>query len=254
VAVTRRRGGGSGEPFVGISCDVRVPRGRPDAWELLLDHRYAEAVKDAGGYPVLLPIERRRDVIERYLDGLDGVVIVGGEDVDPRLYGEAPKPGTAAVFGPRLEFEKRLYRSARRRGLPLFGICYGMQLINVLEGGALFQDIRRDARSRRNHRSRRYPNHDVRLEPGSRLRRLLGRETISVHSDHHQAVSRVAPGFRPVAFAPDGVVEAIEGEDDALVAVQWHPERTLRSPASRKLFRSFVNMCARAREQGRSGG
>jgi len=232
------------EPFIGISCDVRVPRGRSEAWEILLDHRYAEAVKNAGGYPVLLPIARRPRVIERYLDELDGVVIVGGDDVHPRLYGEAPKAGTRKVFAPRLFFEKRLYRSARRRGLPLLGICYGMQLVNVLEGGALFQDIRRDARSRRNHRSRRDPHHDVHIEAGSRLRRIVGRETVSVHSEHHQAVSRVAPGFRPVAFAPDGIIEAIEGEDENVLAVQWHPERTLRSPASRKLFASFVRLCA----------
>jgi len=233
------------EPFIGITCDVNVPRGRREAWELHLDHRYAEAIKDAGGYPILLPISRRPAVIRRYLEALAGVVIVGGDDVDPRLYGEAPKSGTRAVFGPRLDFEKRLYRLARRQGLPILGICYGMQLVNVLEGGTLFQDIRRDARSRRNHGSRRRPLHEVRLEPGSRLRHIIGRPAITVHSEHHQAVSRLAPGFRPVALAPDGIVEAIEGEDESILAVQWHPERTLRSPASRKLFRAFVRLSGR---------
>jgi len=233
------------EPFIGITCDVQIPREGAAAYELLCDHRYPESVKRAGGYPVLLPIGNREAVIRRYLDGIDGLIIVGGDDVDPRLYGEKPHDGTGTVFAPRLRFERRLYRGARRRELPILGICYGMQLINVLEGGSLFQDIQRDAQSPRNHQDKARPSHRVRIEKGTRLRRILGRTTISVHSDHHQAVSRVAPGFHPVAFAPDGIIEAIEGDSERLLAVQWHPERTLESDASRRLFRSFIRVCRR---------
>jgi putative glutamine amidotransferase len=196
---------------------------------------------------MLLPIARRPELIQKYLEGIDGLVIVGGDDVDPRLYGEAPRAGTGTIFRPRLVFEQKLYRQARRTGLPIMGICYGMQLINVLEGGALFQDIRRDARSDRNHRDKRRPLHRVRIEPGSRLLRIAGQEEVTVHSDHHQAVSRVAPGFRPVAFAPDGIVEAIEAEDDGILAVQWHPERMLRSPTTERLFGFFVRLCRKAK-------
>lgn len=233
------------EPFIGITCDVHVPRHKRRAYELFCDHRYPEAVKRAGGYPVLLPIAHREAVIERYLGGIDGLIIVGGDDVDPRLYGERPRRGTGTVFGPRLHFECELYRGARARDLPIFGICYGMQLINVLEGGALFQDVRRDAKSRLSHRDKQRPYHRVVLSYASRLHKIIGQRSIVVHSWHHQAASRVAPGFRPVALAPDGVIEAIESDYDAILAVQWHPERQIDHAATRRLFQWFVRLCAR---------
>jgi len=235
------------EPFVGVTCDIHLPRGRPEAYNLLLDHRYAKAIKDAGGYPVLLPVAGRLDVVQSYLRRVDGLVIVGGDDVDPRLYSEGARPGTRPLFKPRGQFERWLYEEARNRRLPVFGICYGMQLIAVLEGCALYQDIRRDARSTLNHHDRKSPMHRVSVEPNSRLAHIMGRRSIPVESEHHQAVKTLGPGFRAVSRAADGIIEAIECDDESILAVQWHPERTLRSAATRRLFSWFVDLCCRHR-------
>ena len=231
------------EPFIGITCDVKVPDDKIKEYELICDHRYPEAVKGAGGYPVLLPIAQKKGIIARYLDGIDGLIIVGGGDVDPKLYGEKPRRGTKIEFPLRLKFERKIYLGARRRKLPVFGICYGMQFINVLEGGTLFQDITRDARSPMKHDNKKKPYHHVNLLSGSYLRKVVGRDRISVHSEHHQAVAKVAPGFTAVALSKDGIIEAIESKQKQIFAVQWHPERTLISPSTKRLFREFVKQC-----------
>jgi putative glutamine amidotransferase len=233
------------QPVIGITCEVLVPERGPAAYNLLCDHRYAEAVKRAGGFPLILPIAQRPAVIRRCLDAIDGLVIVGGEDVDPALYGERKKPGTGTIFGPRLRFEQALYRGARRRKLPMLGVCYGMQLINVLHGGTLHQDIARDAKSRQDHRDKRRPLHTVRFERGSRLARIVGTTSTRVHCEHHQAVNRLARGFRAVAHAKDGLIEAMESDAEQVLAVQWHPERTLDSRATQRLFRHLVGLSRR---------
>ncbi len=234
-------------PLVGITCEAVS---RPTHYDLLCDHRYAEAVKSAGGHPVLLPIASRRAVLRRYLEGIDGLVIVGGDDVDPGLYGERPRRTTRVVLPRRTAFETWLYQEGTRSGLPMLAICYGMQLVNVLEGGSLYQHIAPPGGGDRVvHRARREIGHEVRLLPGTRLKRILRADRATVPTQHHQAVRSVAAGFRPAAVADDGIIEAIEHpERPELLAVQWHPERAPGSRFTERLFGAFLRRC-RARQR-----
>lgn len=234
-------------PLIGITC-LAEPR-RPDFsdYELICDHRYAAAVKDAGGHPVLLPIAHRRQVMARYLEGIDGLVIVGGDDVDPRLYGQAPIAKTKLVYGRRTEFERWLYKTGKRRRLPIFGVCYGMQLINVLEGGTLRQHLYPKRRGPRiEHVGKREETHPVDIVAGTRFASIVGVRRAQVVTGHHQAVRDLAPGFVVAARAADGVIEAIECPDHPqIIAVQWHPEQMLGSRSTRRLFAAFKKECDR---------
>jgi putative glutamine amidotransferase len=233
----------AGAPLIGISCEAVSHEGKAfRPYDLVCDHRYAEAVNDAGGHPVLLPIAYRKDTLRRYLEGIDGLVIVGGDDVDPRLFGEEPEPGTTVIYPQRTMFETWLYTTGKRRGLPILGICYGMQLINVLEGGSLYQEIpRRKKTPKVDHHGRRHHAHRVRIIPDTRLFSITESRWALVATEHHQAVNILAPGFIPSAVADDGIIEAIESPDmPQVLAVQWHPERRRTSAVTRRLFRSFI--------------
>jgi gamma-glutamyl-gamma-aminobutyrate hydrolase PuuD len=223
------------------------PRG---PYDLVCDHRYAEAVKDAGGHPVLLPIAYRKAILRRYLEGIDGLVIVGGDDVDPRLYGEEALPTTQVIFSRRTTFETWLYRAGKERRLPILGICYGMQLINVLEGGTLYQDLPpRKGAPRVDHRGARRRRHRVRILASTQLAARAQMTRALVATEHHQGVRDLAPGFIPCATADDGVIEAIESPElPQVLAVQWHPERTRASLLTRRLFRTFVALASTYRD------
>jgi putative glutamine amidotransferase len=230
-------------PMIGISCEAISHEGkgfRP--FDLVCDHRYAEAVNDAGGHPVLLPIAYRKDTLRRYLEGIDGLVIVGGDDVDPRLYAEEPEAGTTLIYPQRTTFETWLYTTGKRRKLPILGICYGMQLINVLEGGSLHQEIpRRKKTPKVDHRGQHHQAHRVRIISDTLLADITGCRWALVATEHHQAVNVLAPGFIPSAVADDGIIEAIENPDmPHVLAVQWHPERRRTSAVTRRIFRSFI--------------
>lgn len=233
-------------PVIGLSCGRRE-----DQSQAFLHVAYLEAVAAAGGLPVVLPpLEPGgldlAQVAAALLARVDGLLLTGGDDLDPRHYGQEPDPRLGWVDPDRDALELALAQEALRRRTPLLAICRGVQVLNVAAGGDLHQDLGEVARLQHSQRAPRWHrSHPVRVHPGSRLAQLLdtpGGE-VAVNSFHHQAVRQVAPGFRAVAHASDGVVEAIEraGEDHFCVGVQWHPEHLVgRWPEQRGLFRGLV--------------
>ena len=184
---------------------------------------YAEAFARAGNTPLVLPAETNRDVVARMLASVDVLLLCGGEDVDPSRYKTKPSPRLGEVNLRRDAWEWLLLDEAVKRRLPVIGICRGCQLINVYFGGTLWQDLPSERPGEVKHRGTHL--HGVRIEGGSRLARCLGTAEMQVNTSHHQAVRDLAPGFRAVAFAPDGVVEAIESATMPVAGVQFHPEK-----------------------------
>lgn len=212
---------------------------------------YVESVKRAGGEPVLLRDSDDPDVVIRKLDG---VLLTGGLDVDPALYGETAHE-TTHTAPERDRFEVPLSRAAMAQDLPIFAICRGVQVLNVAGGGSLVQDIPSAVASDLNHSidvPKNHHAHPVKIAAGTRLAAALGPdadlETCPVNSRHHQSVARVAPDFVVSAVSPDGVVEAIERPDQAFcVGVQWHPENFVTTGEFGGLFREFVAAAAKRR-------
>ena len=184
---------------------------------------YADAFARAGNTPLVLPAETNREVVARMLAPVDVLLLCGGEDVDPSRYKTKPSPRLGEVNLRRDAWEWLLLDEAVKRRLPVIGICRGCQLINVYFGGTLWQDLPSERPGEVKHRGTHL--HGVRIEGGSRLARCLGTAEMQVNTSHHQAVRDLAPGFRALAFAPDGVVEAIESATMPVAGVQFHPEK-----------------------------
>lgn len=210
-----------------------------------LHRAYAAAVEAAGGLPVLLfpPAPPGR------LPGfLDGILLSGGGDIDPLLFGEEPLRECGEISPLRDAFELPLCRMALRHGIPLLGICRGMQVLNIAAGGSIYQDILAQAGATLKHSQqapRPHGTHSVMPEEDSLLAALWGRRRIAVNSFHHQAVARLGEGFRAAAHSPDGIIEAIERQDGAFaLGVQWHPE-AMETEEQALLFSAFVQAAGR---------
>jgi putative glutamine amidotransferase len=233
----------SRRPRIGISLDTDEAKARYE-----LKRTYVDAVVGAGGLPILIPF-CAPDVADEYFATLDGLVLSGGAfDVPPSLYGEETRPACGPLVPERTETELRILRGAIEGGLPLLGVCGGMQLLNVALGGTLHQDLPTDLgiRIHQQPAPKDVPSHDVELVAGTRLAALAGAGRLRVNSTHHQAVKAVAPGLLVSARAPDGTIEGIElpGHPFAL-GVQWHPESALRhEPRHAAIYRGLVDAAA----------
>jgi putative glutamine amidotransferase len=233
--------------IVGITCGTLAAAeigGRRQA----LSVAYSQAVERAGGVPILLPVMTEPEVTARYLDVLDGLLLSGGVDIAPVRYGQEPHPKLGEVDADRDATELPLLREALARDLPVFGICRGIQTLNVALGGTLYQDLPSESPSDIHHQQgdrqipRSQPSHPIRITPGSRLRAIVGAEEMPVNSMHHQALREVAEELIVSACAADGVIEAVEMPSRRyVVAVQFHPEETApQDEKSRRLFEAFV--------------
>ena len=209
-----------------------------------------EAVRRAGGKPRVL--DPARDNAQEVIAEIDGLLLTGGGDVDPALYGQSTHPSTKAVPPERDRFELELARCAMDADLPFLGICRGEQVMNVAGGGTLIQDIPSEATGALTHSIDTPLNasaHEVWVNRGSRLWTVMQdqigeSETLQVNSRHHQAIDRVGSGFDVCATAPDGVIEAIEKPRLRFcIGVQWHPENFWRTGEFRSLFESFIAAC-----------
>jgi putative glutamine amidotransferase len=229
-------------PSVAVTATTEPIRG---VLRVRANASYTNAIRQAGMRPYILPPLDPRDA-DAMLEGTCGLVLTGGEDVDPSHYGIAPHPKLGDVHAERDAFELALVAAARARRLPTLAICRGIQVANVALGGTLVQDLPSEWPNVLPHdgdwpRDRRV--HDVRVVAGSRLARALGADALQVNSFHHQAVARLGEGVTSVAHAPDGVIEGVEwqGDDWWMVGVQWHPEETTATtePWDRALFAAF---------------
>jgi putative glutamine amidotransferase len=210
-------------PLIGITTYITPAKwGVWDAEAALLPATYVQAVERAGGRPLLVP---PAEAVEETLEALDGLILPGGSDLEPELYGQEPHPETYGVVPERDRAELALLNGALERDMPVLAICRGSQVLNVARGGDLVQHLPEIVGHERHKRDPGvFGDHDVRIEPASRLGALVGGHA-PIKSHHHQGFGRIGGGLREVAWAEDGTIEAVEDPAQRfVVGVLWHPE------------------------------
>jgi putative glutamine amidotransferase len=212
------------------------------------NEQYAKAISNAGGIPILVPLNLSNDDLDDLIVHLDGILFTGGNDIDPCQYGNPPHKKVKGIDRDRDRIELQLVRKIIPTSKPFLGICRGFQVINVALGGTLFEDLADQFPGNIRHDNHSLPRyflaHRVQLEPDSRISRILSTEQADVNSLHHQGVRNLAAELMPTGYAPDELIEAFELPGYTFgLAVQWHPEELQEDKDMRKLFVDFVNLC-----------
>lgn len=225
------------KPVIGITTDLKEDH-------FVIEDKYAHAVIKAGGIPVLIPsITGNEELIVETMQSLDGLLLPGSRDMDPKFYGEDPHPKIRPMSIERTETEFSVLREAVENEKPVLGICGGMQLLNVFFGGSLYQDIYEYVPEAIAHEKG--ADHDIDVTEGSLLHRISGTNSFPVKSYHHQSVNKVGTGLLVNAVTSDGIVEGIESETGAYVlGVQWHPELE-DTEISKSIFGEFISAAAK---------
>ncbi len=229
------------KPLIGINCDVQGEKPR----KIGLSHLYVEAIQKAGGIAILLPPMPEAD-LQRIIDKLDGVLMIGGDDYPPSIYGAEPHPSVSIMHKSRSDFDIALVKAVlARNNMPFLGICAGSQALNIGAGGTLTQDIPTShPQSKVMHGSKDgwqkgFNTHEVKFVPGSKLCLALGKDSLTEPTSHHQCVEKLGAGLVPAASTADGVVEAVEMPARSfVVGVQFHPERAFEK--NQALFAKFI--------------
>lgn len=246
-------GSGPGDPpLVGVTTSEVRPAARvepaehaePPMPEMALGMKYLRSIEAAGGLPLVIP-PLAPEAIDPLLDKVDAICLSGGPDLDPSTYGAEEHPELGPTEPDLDRFELAMARRADERGLPILAICRGAQALNIARGGTLDQHIPDRGASEVEHRQKdpgERATHSVEIAPGSQLERIMGTRAIEVNSFHHQAIARLGRGLNAVAWAPDGVIEAIEApRREFLVGVQWHAEGLSNGFEQAALFSGLVD-------------
>ena len=244
-------------PIIGITGTLKEDSDtvaeRPLGRFIRADLDYVEGVVGAGGVPVVLPPIGDERAAGSVVQSLDGLLLSGGSDLDPGYYGEEPDPELGPTIPERDAFEMALVGLALRRGIPIFGICRGMQVLNVALGGTLYQDLPSqwdgDVLKHRQAIPKWQPSHEVGVDEGSYIAEVMGRDVVKVNSYHHQGIKDLAQGLVVTGRSTDGVVEAVESGDFSerwLLGVQWHAEAMRGAgPQQESLFEAHVSAAER---------
>ena len=218
---------------------------------------YIRALLKSGAVPLIIPVIPSTKVLAQLFRMIDGLLLIGGPDLDPVHYHQQPVRGLRKITPPRDAVEIQVTRWALEADLPILAICRGIQVLNVAEGGTLWQDIASQLPDAEKHDY--YPDHpedflahNVKLHAGSRLARIVGDADLAVNSLHHQAIDRLGVGLFPVAHSPDGIIEAVEGAANRwIIGVQWHPEWLIETDSRMAaLFHAFCEVCI---DRGKTG-
>lgn len=236
-------GGDRNRPLIGITSVYEADEKGAFHSSVSVGFAYVRSIEECGGVPVVLPAINDEEVMGRYVEELDGLVLVGGADIPPGAYGEEPHETAKVMPDERYDFERRLIPMWLASGKPILGICLGMQFANVASGGSMTQDIPSQIGEAVDHRSK-GRGHRVKIDAGSRLAEVLGGTEAVVYSNHHQAVKRLGAGLKVVGRSSDGVAEALERVEGGFgLFVQWHPE-LMEDEAHRKaIYSALVEAC-----------